>query len=731
MNFKDKTILSIVCLLFFTIGMQSQNTVIDSLKDELSLYTKKDTIRVNILNDLAYAYYQKDSLKTQTYLEESEALANKLNFTKGRAKSLYVKGVTQAAQSNFDKGFQYFNEALRLYNTINFKIGIVECYNAIGILFYDKGDQRLAIEYYEKSIRINEEIDDKKNIAINSNNIGKAYSNLGNYEEALKYHRKALKISKESGDEKTMSSSFNNMGTIYSDQGNYPLALEYYNQSLAIDEKFGDTLGISKSLNNLGIIYKNLQNYDKAIASYERALKIHKKNDDKKSTTETLNNLGNVHKRKENYKIALDFLEEALEISKEIKNKIYIGTILNNIGDVHLQLKDDAVAFEYFEKAKKINLEADNPRALCNSYLGVAKIYTNKEEYDKALTNALKSKELSGKLQLLNYQTEVFELLSDIYKNKGDYKRALTSHQQFKILNDSLFNKENIEKITQLEYEYKYKQALDSASIRELKLTKEVSSINTNLEKSQRNIFLTIIAFLLTAIILGGIIFFLKLRNIKEKNQNISIEQKLLRSQMTPHFIFNSLSVLQGMILNNEGNKSVLYLSKFSKLLRTSLENSRQVLVSLSEELSAIDNYIELQNLAVNPPVTYHLEINPTIDRTIFKIPPMLIQPFVENAIEHAFTSKKEDKEIRVQISFEDKKIICNITDNGIGINKRKLKTKKNKNSLATAITSERLKMLSKEFRVQSSVSVADRASFGEQGTLVTLVIPYKIDSIK
>ncbi|WP_261793626.1 histidine kinase [Psychroserpens burtonensis] len=160
------------------------------------------------------------------------------------------------------------------------------------------------------------------------------------------------------------------------------------------------------------------------------------------------------------------------------------------------------------------------------------------------MTNVLKANKISNELNLLEQQRETDKLLSEIYENTGNYKKALLSHQQFKILNDSLFNKENIQKITQLEYEYKYKQALELASFRELKLTKTVKSTFQNLEKSQRNLLLGVIAFLTMTLILGTIIFFLKLRHAKSKTQNIEIEQRLLRSQMTPHFIFNSLSVL-------------------------------------------------------------------------------------------------------------------------------------------------------------------------------------------
>ncbi|CAM1352924.1 sensor histidine kinase [Tenacibaculum halocynthiae] len=379
-------------------------------------------------------------------------------------------------------------------------------------------------------------------------------------------------------------------------------------------------------------------------------------------------------------------------------------------------------------KQKKNGLEVKNQRSLCNSYLGLAKVYLNQKEHYKALNSVVKSKEISDKLELLNYQRDAYNLFTKIYKATGKYKKALESHEQFKILNDSLFNKENIEKVAQLEYEYKYKQAIDSANIRELQLTKTVKTTNENLEKSQRNLLLGVIAFLITTLILVGVIFFLKLRNEKSKTQNIVIEQKLLRSQMTPHFIFNSLSVLQGMILNKEEENTISYLSKFSKLLRTILENSRHKIVVLSEELSAIDSYMALQNLDVSPPFEYKLTVDSKIDTINFKIPPMLIQPFIENVIEHAFPNKIENKQIKVTLMIKEEKLICTIEDNGIGIDEINQKLENNKNSLATTITSERLAMLSKEFKNEGAIEVQNRKIFGEEGTLVTLMIPYKIE---
>lgn len=183
------------------------------------------------------------------------------------------------------------------------------------------------------------------------------------------------------------------------------------------------------------------------------------------------------------------------------------------------------------------------------------------------------------------------------------------------------------------------------------------------------------------------------------------------------------------MILNKEEKKSIQYLSKFSKLLRITLENSRDKMVSLSQELLAIQNYLTLQNLE-NDTFNCTILVDEAIDVTLFEVPPMLIQPFVENAIEHAFKDQTDNKRIDIKLAYTNKKLLCTIADNGIGIDSVKKSENKNKSSLATVITAERLAVLSKDYNMEGSVTIEDRKKFDEQGTLVTLVIPHKIIAI-
>jgi len=712
-------------LLSFSTFVLSQNKKIDSLKIELQNHKEKDTVRLKILNYLAFYNYRNDPPQALVYVAAAGELADEIQSVKGKARNVYIKGIIYMEQANFNVAINNFEEAIQLYNSLGDLNGIAKCKNGLGVLNYYKGNLNLALKYYEESLALKKQLG-IKTIHGSLYNIGNIYLDMGDYQKALINFDKALSVHKKNNDAHGILNCLNSVAGVYYQQGNYPLSLEYYNESLQVAKNAKDSIGIFQSLNNLGNLYR-LQNLnDKALNFYNKALAIKKAKYNPKNITALKNNIGGIYYDKEEFTNAILYFKESISLSRKVNDNVNLANGLNALGFTYFETKKYSKALSCFEEANKINSLNIQTYDLLDSYNGMANTYYGMKKYNLALVNAKILAELSEEYKLLKHKKNAYSILSEIYKNIGDYKKAFESHQQFKILNDSLFNKENIEKITQLEYEYKYKQALELADLRELKLTKTVNTVNKNLEKSQRNLLLGVIGFLITALILGTIIFFLKLRNEKAKTQNITIEQKLLRSQMTPHFIFNSLSVLQGMILNKEEKTSVSYLSKFSKLLRITLENSREKTVLLSQELIAIENYLALQNLE-NQLYQYTVLVADTIDVLLFKVPPMLIQPFVENAIEHGFQNQQENRKIDVHVSFLNKKLTCTITDNGVGIDSKEANKKQYKKSLSTTITSERIKILSKDFKMKGAVSIEDRKKYNEQGTLVTLVIPYKI----
>ncbi|WP_299435552.1 tetratricopeptide repeat protein [uncultured Aquimarina sp.] len=720
----------LLCFLFFSTTILSQNRKIDSLKNELSIHLQKDTVRVKILNHLAYYHYRNNPSQSLTYAEQAGQLADEIKSIKGKARSFYMKGITYMEQSDFETATDYYNKAITLYTRIDDLKGLAGCYNAVGVLNKYTGNLKLALEYYKKALTINEELGVKKGIPNYLYNIGSIYADTGKNKEALTNFEIALDSYKKDENQYGILSCLNAIALVHEDQGNYPLAVEYHNKSLEVAKKSGDSLGVFQSLNNVGNVYRQQKLYDKALSFYNQALNIQQASRNIKTINAIKNNMAGIYVDNKEFAIAIPYFIEVIKLSRKIKNTEQLAISLNGLGHAYLGIKKYPEALTSFQESNKITSTNQKQYDLVASYIGMSTVYFYMRDYELALVNAEKGAQLSKKYKFLAHERDSYELLFKINNQLKEHKKAFASNQQLKVLNDSLFNRENIQKITQIEYEYKYKNELESAEKRELKLTKTVNTTFQNLEKSRQNLLLGVIAFLLTILILGAIIFFLKLRNEKSKTQNIAIEQKLLRSQMTPHFIFNSLSVLQGMILNKEEKKSVSYLSKFSKLLRITLENSRDKTVSLTQELIAVESYLELQNMEAEQAYEYTVLVDDIIDSSLFKIPPMLIQPFIENAIEHGFKNRKENRVIDILLTYANKELRCIIKDNGIGIDANQEKENRHKKSLATTITSERLKMLSKDFKVKGSVTVEDRKKYNKQGTIVTLVIPYKIEMV-
>lgn len=720
----NKYILCLLSVLFFVGSMQAQNKKIDSLKKELKTYIKHDTVRVKILNHLAYYHYRNNPPQAITYAEQAGELADEIQSVKGKARSFYMKGIIYMEQADFKVAIENYEKATKLYNSINDIKSIAGCKNALGVLYNYKGNSTLALKYYKEALAIDEKLSVKRNIPNYLYNIGDIYSDNGEYEKALVNFKKALTIFTKNNNEYGILSCWNAMAIVYIEQGNYPLSLRYHNKSLDVAEKAKDSIGIFQSFSNIGNLYRKQELYDKALSFYNKALTIHQANYNTRNIVAIKNNIGSIYINKKEFTKAIVYFKESVNISRKIKNNQDLAISLINLGYAYIEIKENSKALVYFQEANEITKISQKKYDLIGSYLGIVNAYFNLNKYNLALVKAEKAVELANKYKLLKHQRDAYKFLANINYKLGNHEKAFISSQKFKIANDSLFNKKNIEKITQLEYEYKYKNELASAEKRELRLTKTVNTKSRSLERTQRNLLLGVIAFLITTLVLGSIIFFLKLRNEKSKTQNIVIEQKLLRSQMTPHFIFNSLSVLQGMILNKEEKTSVSYLSKFSKLLRITLENSRDKIVLLSQELIAIENYLALQNLE-NDSYEYTISVADVIDTSLFKIPPMLIQPFVENAIEHAFVNQKEDRNLKVHLDYSNKELICTIIDNGIGILAENEKKEKNKKSLSTTITSERLKILAKDFKMKGSVVIEDRQKYNAHGTIVTLSIPY------
>ncbi|MBI5215679.1 MAG: histidine kinase [Ignavibacteriae bacterium] len=213
------------------------------------------------------------------------------------------------------------------------------------------------------------------------------------------------------------------------------------------------------------------------------------------------------------------------------------------------------------------------------------------------------------------------------------------------------------------------------------------------------------------------------------QQQLMELESRALRSQMNPHFIFNSLNSIQECILSDKTEAACEYLSKFAQLIRIAFESSEKSVIPLEKEIQSLRLYLELESLRFDNTFEYLVEIHPELESLNYQVPAMLIQPFVENAIWHGLLHKEGERKLLVSLQMSDEMLQCIIEDNGIGRKRaseiRKLRNKEHE-SKGMTVTRERLEMMSKSTNKKASVNIEDLIEHDGNplGTRVVLLIP-------
>jgi hypothetical protein len=248
--------------------------------------------------------------------------------------------------------------------------------------------------------------------------------------------------------------------------------------------------------------------------------------------------------------------------------------------------------------------------------------------------------------------------------------------------------------------------------------------------------------FITLVILLFGGTIYLGVRNrIRHIRQKANIDQllsqtemKALQAQMNPHFIFNSLNSIGEMILNNENKDASNYLSKFARLIRITLDQSSQAMVSLRNTIDYLERYMEMENIR-NSHFTHQVTVDPALDIDETMVPPMLIQPFIENAVWHGVSAN--NKRIHVKIAFRrvNNNLVCTIDDNGVGIDHARQHSPTNGRHQPVGIANiqTRVALLNEKYDLHGHISIMDKKDIAgetETGTVVTLQLPLEIEEL-
>jgi len=323
-------------------------------------------------------------------------------------------------------------------------------------------------------------------------------------------------------------------------------------------------------------------------------------------------------------------------------------------------------------------------------------------------------------------KSEAYYWLYDVYSTIGDYRKALEYYIHYKNAREDIYQEDTKYLVGVLEAESENEKTQKQISL--LESDKQINELKV---VQTRNLNIGIIVVFVILLLVG--ILFLRQNKLKNEHKSTLLEQKLLRLQMNPHFIFNALSSIHSLMNPRDVNKASDYLGNFSRLLRSSLESSREDYILLEEEINSLKNYLELQQLRYEKKFDYKIDVDPKIDLESAIIPPMLLQPFIENAIEHGIEHKEAKGHIHIRFNLENKKLACEIEDDGVGREKAwevEYAKKGKHKSLATEIIRDRIIILNKKLKQKINLSIIDKISETEQptGTLIRLDLPYILD---
>ena len=699
-------------------AIREDSLYIDSMMKLLPV--TKDTARINFLNKLSNAILKtRYSQKYRTdwvypYIETAYKEAKLLDYKIGIAIALmnydnmYTHLYIHNTRAKIDNALVVkkreaaVNELLNIAIIINDPEILGRAYDELAGLYFrnKKNDEGLkatlnAINWYKKA-PANESRECENNLYLSY-----TYLDLGEFEKAFEYCNRALELAKKlvqkndkERDESSLQLSYINVAKLYEFAGDYETAMSLLHESrqFHLTGKSKVTWGMEEEL---GELYLESGQYDSALHYLKPGIK--------------------------NRKFSYGWPQVA---------KAYFK--LNNIDSA---LKYYNLAIDSMERRGLMPAVVDGLR---RSYYGKAGILYQQKKYNEGLKLLRKSlvmeQQRTNKRELVN----TYELMSQLFYKLGKNDSAYLYLLKHNELKNSLLTRQFLWRLKN--YKNEAEEAKKEARIGFLDRDNKIKQEQLKQEASLKKF---LVAGLILLLIAGLFIF--RYIASKRKNEKLASEKKqaelqqratelemqALRAQMNPHFIFNCLSSINKFILKNDTDMASDYLTRFSRLIRHVLTNSQLSLIPLSDEIEMLRLYLDMERLRFSESFSYNIIYENTIEPETIYIPPMLLQPFCENAIWHGLMHKEGEGKLDLVMSIHDGALQCIIADNGIGKEKAaELKTKSGakQKSYGLKITTERLALFNNEKNVHNFYNTEDALDKDGNvaGTKVTLKLNFK-----
>ncbi|MEQ8471571.1 MAG: histidine kinase [Marinoscillum sp.] len=573
-----------------------------------------------------------------------------------------------------------------------------------------------AMTFAKRAYALASQIDDKEQMALANKNIGIIHWFNYELDSALVSYGKSLNSFVELGREDEVANLYNNISIVFSKQEQKDTAIALYQKALEINLKRNDSVGIARNYLNLAVLYGEVENYQTEMHYQREALKYSYSSADfiYSNMAGTMSNLYGPDS-------AIFYYRKALELCKI---DFLIARIYLNLGPHFRVLGMIDSARIYLEKGKLLlsdKLSEEYAKALMDE----GSLFELEGNYSRSLGLYLKANHIAESQKYNALLIDLWQSIAHNYGAIGNWNNAYQWSRKHQQLQDSMTNVENSRHLAELQAKFEYEQ--HQRKIGELTRENLLKEVQIAADRNFKLVLLIGFGFI---IMLSIILFVIYKRRQERREQGLAmksleIEQRMLRSQMNPHFIFNALNSIQSFITTNKAYEAEVFMSKFSLLVRKILENSTQKLIALDEEVETLDLYLTLEKSRFEE--RFDFEIIEDADGMI-SIPPMLLQPFVENAIIHGMKGKSEKGKITVRFLEQEDHLICEVEDDGVGRSAEE--QKKAHRSLATSLTNDRINYFNEASSAGAfALQILDLKDSGSEpiGTKVTLTIPLDV----
>ncbi|AIY13123.1 histidine kinase [Cellulophaga baltica] len=593
-------------------------------------------------------------------------------------------------------------------------------------------------------------------------------------EKSIDFVTKAIVQIGKNGDKTLLSKSYTTLGEIYQYHKQYDLAINRFKESLLAHESIKTELLLAQSYlankeyknaqslfsalankgtlssfqkaqvyEGLGDVNKGLGATDKAIENYTLGLNLAKTKSITPKITDLNSKIADAYAADNQLEEAEEYYDNSLELSKNeapqraVQEKEKVADFYNKRNEYDKEvslrkksledLKDISAPQKRVAKTSGVNAGSDSISSQRIKYK-IGNALLSQQKYDQAIPYLQESIVEAGVDDDLVVQKDATRKLSEVYKYQGDFDKALETYQEYVSIVDTLYvrKEQEISRATRLNREIATKQNRISGLEKERELYQSKYDLVLTSEQLVERQKWLIYSLVFGMLLLGLTTYFFYRSNKQQKLANNLLALKSLRSQMNPHFIFNALNSVNNYIAKSDERSANRYLSEFSTLMRAVLENSEEDFIPLTKEIELLELYTKLEHSRFSDKFDYEIKIDKDIDVASYQIPPMLLQPYIENAIWHGLRYKDEKGFLMVDVKNKTKNSIeITISDNGIGRKRSaELKTsnQKKQKSKGMGNIKKRIDILNDMYKDKVDVFITDYKEDGT-GTKVSFLL--------